>query len=379
MPTGTAIALAARVRRLRPPPIGPGGALWHGAGERPRHDRLRTTEARSRSSWSTSTRRPRSGCTAAIGLPNSSSNGSNGRNSSRSTSCRTRSAPRTGLVPPAGGSTMDAKPREGADGVPTSPRDRRDLTDQDDPEGLDDIFAPTTRTSTTSSTDLEPWGRRRRAAPPDAASAVRLSRSVAGRAARGTPTTCPVATTRRGSTSVASSSRCRTASRCGSRSRTRSRSPRHWLTAPTRCRSTRLRRRSRAGCGPRSEPRSATSLNGAGGSAEDAHGPFGTELRARIPIEGGTSRPRASSASTGRAGSSAGLLTGPASTDPAQAKRLESAFRDVVVQRGTDAMAPRDMLPLHLPRDAREVPPPPEPPDRSLQLPVRGPEITEIQ
>jgi hypothetical protein len=122
----------------------------------------------------------------------------------------------------------------------------------------------------------------------------------------------------------------------------------------------------------------AESLKGAGGSAEDVEGPFGTELRARIPDANGT-QPARFIGVDGPRWFLRGLLTGPASTDSARAKRLESAFRDVVVQRGSDAMAPRDMLPLHLPRDARELPPPPPPPDRTLQLPVRGPEITEIQ
>lgn len=122
----------------------------------------------------------------------------------------------------------------------------------------------------------------------------------------------------------------------------------------------------------------AESLNGAGGSAADTQGPFGTELVARIPDEKGT-QPARFIGVDGPRWFLRGLLTGPGSTDPAKAKRLENAFRDVVVQRGGDAMAPRDMLPLHLPRDARDVPPPPEAPDRSLQLPERGPEITEIQ
>jgi hypothetical protein len=122
----------------------------------------------------------------------------------------------------------------------------------------------------------------------------------------------------------------------------------------------------------------AASLTGAGGSAEDVEGPFGTELRARIPDAKGT-QPARFIGVDGPRWFLRGLLTGPASTDPVRAKRLEGAFRDVVVQRGSDAMAPRDMLPLHLPRDARELPPPPPPTDRTLQLPVRGPEITEIQ
>jgi Protein of unknown function (DUF3710) len=122
----------------------------------------------------------------------------------------------------------------------------------------------------------------------------------------------------------------------------------------------------------------AESLKGAGGAADDAEGPFGTELKARIPIENGASQSARFIGVDGPRWFLRGLLTGPASTDLAQAKRLEDAFRQVVVQRGGDAMAPRDMLPLHLPREALELPLPDEP-DRTLKLPERGPEITEIQ
>jgi hypothetical protein len=122
----------------------------------------------------------------------------------------------------------------------------------------------------------------------------------------------------------------------------------------------------------------AESLKGAGGAADDAEGPFGTELRARIPIENGASQSARFIGVDGPRWFLRGLLTGPASTDLAQAKRLEDAFGQLVVQRGGDAMAPRDMLPLHLPREALEMPLPPEP-DRTLRLPERGPEITEIQ
>ncbi len=122
----------------------------------------------------------------------------------------------------------------------------------------------------------------------------------------------------------------------------------------------------------------AESLTGAGGSAQDAEGPFGTELRARIPTENGT-QPARFIGVDGPRWFLRGLVTGPASTDPAQASRLEGAFRDIVVQRGGEAMAPRDMLPLHLPREAREVAASPPTDDRSLSLPERGPEITELR
>jgi hypothetical protein len=121
----------------------------------------------------------------------------------------------------------------------------------------------------------------------------------------------------------------------------------------------------------------AQSLQGAGGAAEEVDGPFGTELRARIPAEAGT-QPARFIGVDGPRWFLRGLMTGPGATNPAQASGLEGAFREVVVQRGGEAMAPRDMLPLHLPREAREATPD-APPDHSLHLPERGPEITEIQ
>jgi hypothetical protein len=121
------------------------------------------------------------------------------------------------------------------------------------------------------------------------------------------------------------------------------------------------------------------SLREAGGSADDATGPFGAELRARIPVETGGTQPARFLGVDGPRWFLRGMLTGPGSTDQQQARRLEAAFRQVVVNRGTEAMAPRDMLPLHLPREAHDAQPHPPEPDRSLQLPERGPEITEIQ
>jgi hypothetical protein len=122
----------------------------------------------------------------------------------------------------------------------------------------------------------------------------------------------------------------------------------------------------------------AVSLRESGGSAEDTEGPFGTELRARVPVEGGGSQPARFVGVDGPRWFLRGLVTGPASTDATQASRLESAFRGVAVDRGGEAMAPRDMLPLRLPRDAGDEAPP-EPPNRNLEMFERGPEITEIQ
>jgi hypothetical protein len=123
----------------------------------------------------------------------------------------------------------------------------------------------------------------------------------------------------------------------------------------------------------------AESLRGSGGSAEQADGPFGPELRARVPVEGGGPQPARFIGVDGPRWFLRGLLTGPASTDPAQASRLEQAFRGVAVHRGGEAMAPRDMLPLRLPRDETGDVALPDADRPTLELPERGPEITEIQ
>ena len=98
------------------------------------------------------------------------------------------------------------------------------------------------------------------------------------------------------------------------------------------------------------------SLKGSGGSAEPAEGPFGPELKARIPTEvpgqGMQLQPARFVGVDGPRWFLRGLFTGPAATDPVQAGLLESAFRGAVVVRGGEAMAPRDLLPLKLPKEA---------------------------
>lgn len=121
----------------------------------------------------------------------------------------------------------------------------------------------------------------------------------------------------------------------------------------------------------------AESLRSTGGSGDDQAGPFGTELRARIPDGNGGSQPARFIGVDGPRWFLRGLLTGPAATDAQQGRRLEEVFRGIVVVRGGDAMAPRDPLPLHLPREAMEQMSEPNPEDRVLELTERGPEITE--
>jgi len=126
----------------------------------------------------------------------------------------------------------------------------------------------------------------------------------------------------------------------------------------------------------------AGSLRESGGEASDDDGPFGTELKARIPVETPGQGPGLQAARflgvDGPRWFLRGMLTGPAATDPVQAKRLEEVFRGTVVVRGGDAMAPRELLPLRLPREAVEQPPA-EAARPELEIFQRGPEITEIQ
>jgi hypothetical protein len=103
----------------------------------------------------------------------------------------------------------------------------------------------------------------------------------------------------------------------------------------------------------------AASVSAGGGSTEEADGPFGVELRARVPSEvPGQGRVLQAARFLGVDGPRwflRGLVSGPAATDPKQAAALENLFRQVVVVRGKDAMAPRDQLPMHLPREVTDA------------------------
>ena len=132
----------------------------------------------------------------------------------------------------------------------------------------------------------------------------------------------------------------------------------------------------------------AQSVKESGGSAELAEGPFGPELHARVapppPSEGGPPhgtgpQPLRFIGVDGPRWFLRGLLSGPAATDPNQAKRLIDLFRGTVVHRGSEAMAPRDLLPLHLPKEALQQVPPAEPGRPTLEMLERGPEITETR
>ncbi len=121
-----------------------------------------------------------------------------------------------------------------------------------------------------------------------------------------------------------------------------------------------------------------------GGTADEVPGSFGRELLVRVPVR----------TSDGRTGHQTqrfvgvdgprwflrAVFQGPAAHDPEAAADLESVVRDVVVVRGAEAMAPRDLLPLRLPDAAAEPGDEQAETERpSLDPFTRGPEITEIR
>ncbi|HET7529572.1 MAG TPA: DUF3710 domain-containing protein [Mycobacteriales bacterium] len=137
-----------------------------------------------------------------------------------------------------------------------------------------------------------------------------------------------------------------------------------------------------AGIWPDVREEIARSLRESGGEATDQDGPFGTELRARIPVEapgqGPTLQPARFVGVDGPRWFLRGMFTGPAATDAVQAKRLEDVFRGTVVVRGGDAMAPRELLPLRLPKEAMEQAAASSA-RPGLEMLERGPEITETR
>lgn len=133
----------------------------------------------------------------------------------------------------------------------------------------------------------------------------------------------------------------------------------------------------------------AASLADSGGQTEQVEGPYGPELRAAVPTEvpeqGIVLAPARFVGVDGPRWFLRALYTGAAAVDPDAAAPLEQAVRDVVVVRGSDPMAVRDPLPLRLPAEAQQAVQAgqagaqEQPDGAGLDLPERGPEITEVR
>jgi hypothetical protein len=132
----------------------------------------------------------------------------------------------------------------------------------------------------------------------------------------------------------------------------------------------------------------ASSVTRQGGTADEMPGSFGRELLARVPsrTEDGrtTHQPARFAGIDGPRWFLRAVFHGEAAYQADQATDLESLVREVVVVRGTEAMAPRELLTLRLPGAAVEADEEPaedaEGDERSPLRPFeRGPEITEVR
>lgn len=116
-----------------------------------------------------------------------------------------------------------------------------------------------------------------------------------------------------------------------------------------------------------------------GGTAETRPGPFGTELITRLPVkraDGRTGyRPARFIGVDGPRWFLRAILTGKALGDKEQSQKFETLVSRLVVVRGGEAMAPQELIGLHLPGQRAGLIPQKDAPIDPLE---RGPEITEV-
>lgn len=133
----------------------------------------------------------------------------------------------------------------------------------------------------------------------------------------------------------------------------------------------------------------AASIVDAGGTAEVLTGEFGEELLTRMPQSGPDGRtvfmPARFVGVDGPRWFLRAVVSGRAAIEPAAADAVHEVIRTTVIDRGVDAMPPRELLPLRLPdadgaaaqADAEAEEPGATADD--LKPFERGPEITEVR
>ncbi|PRX92425.1 DUF3710 domain-containing protein [Allonocardiopsis opalescens] len=103
----------------------------------------------------------------------------------------------------------------------------------------------------------------------------------------------------------------------------------------------------------------AAELKQLGAEAEEAEGPFGTELRAQVPVQGPEGRtgkqPARFFGVDGPRWFLRGVIRGEGAQDAEAGARLEEVFRGIVVVRGDDPRPPREPLELRMPPQLREA------------------------
>jgi hypothetical protein len=89
-----------------------------------------------------------------------------------------------------------------------------------------------------------------------------------------------------------------------------------------------------------------------GGQATEVEGPFGIEVRATLPTQDRVVRPVRFIGVDGPNWFLRGVVSGKGAAQPADALSIEDVFRSVVVDRGNQALPPRELLPLSVPVQA---------------------------
>ncbi|WP_283137961.1 DUF3710 domain-containing protein [Rhizohabitans arisaemae] len=125
----------------------------------------------------------------------------------------------------------------------------------------------------------------------------------------------------------------------------------------------------------------ADEVASSGGTTEEAEGPFGAELEARIPVEDAGEQAVRFLGVDGPRWFLRGVISGKAALDREAAALLEDAFAGVVVVRGAQPMAPKELIGLRLPTEALQALEEHNAQQNRAKLNPfeRGPEITEIR
>lgn len=136
----------------------------------------------------------------------------------------------------------------------------------------------------------------------------------------------------------------------------------------------------------------AASITDSGGTAEVVTGAFGEELLTRMPQAGPDGRtmfvPARFVGVDGPRWFLRAVVSGRAAIEPEAAAQVHELIRTAVIDRGDEAMPPRELLPLRLPEQAPPAAASDEPagqaaPDAprvdELKPFERGPEITEVR
>lgn len=131
----------------------------------------------------------------------------------------------------------------------------------------------------------------------------------------------------------------------------------------------------------------AEMITGNGGTVDEADGPFGTELLTRLAQPGPQGRtvfaPAIFAGAEGPRWFLRAVYSGSAAVDQAARARFDEVLQSVVVRRGEEPRAPREMLPLQMPTAPQASA---ETGDEDahgqgddLKPFERGPEITEVR